>query len=185
MMSLVSSSLRSGLIALGLVAGFAAPSFAGPANLAASPAQPLTGGASQVIPVQDHCGTKRCLQPQGNYRSDFGRRDFDRRSFRRHNSGPVFGGHSDYRRHWRGDDWRWRRHYRHHRPRYYGGGSGIYLGLGLGVPAYRYVEPRRVYRGGSSAHVRWCYNRYRSYRAWDNTFQPYNGPRQQCWSPYS
>ncbi|TGQ93894.1 BA14K family protein, partial [Mesorhizobium sp. M1C.F.Ca.ET.204.01.1.1] len=21
--------------------------------------------------------------------------------------------------------------------------------------------------------------------AWDNTFQPYNGPRQQCWSPYS
>ncbi|MBN9274986.1 MAG: BA14K family protein, partial [Mesorhizobium sp.] len=37
----------------------------------------------------------------------------------------------------------------------------------------------------SSAHVRWCYDRYRSYRAWDNTFQPYNGPRQQCWSPYS
>ena len=42
----------------------------------------------------------------------------------------------------------------------------------------------RVYAGGS-AHVEWCYNRYRSYRASDNTFQPYNGPRQQCYSPYS
>ena len=40
----------------------------------------------------------------------------------------------------------------------------------------------RVYRG--DAHVQWCYNRYRSYRAYDNTFQPYNGPRQQCYSPY-
>ncbi len=181
MTSSVISSLRSGLIAFGLVAGFAAPSFATPANLAVSPAQNLAGSpAGQVIPVQDHCGTKRCLQSQGNYRNWSGRRHFDRRYHR----GPVFGGHSNYRRHWRGDDWRWRRHYRHHRPRYYGG-SGIYLGLGFGVPAYRYVEPRRIYRGGPSAHVRWCYNRYRSYRAWDNTFQPYHGPRQQCWSPYS
>ena len=37
----------------------------------------------------------------------------------------------------------------------------------------------------TSAHVQWCYNRYRSYRASDNTFQPYNGPRQRCYSPYS
>ncbi|TIP33596.1 MAG: BA14K family protein, partial [Mesorhizobium sp.] len=29
-----------------------------------------------------------------------------------------------------------------------------------------------------------CHDRYRSYRAWDNTFQPYNGPRRQCISPY-
>ena len=39
--------------------------------------------------------------------------------------------------------------------------------------------------GGGSAHVEWCYDRYRSYRAYDNTFQPYNGPRQQCYSPYA
>ena len=39
--------------------------------------------------------------------------------------------------------------------------------------------------GGGSAHVQWCYDRYRSYRAYDNTFQPYNGPRQLCYSPYS
>jgi hypothetical protein len=39
--------------------------------------------------------------------------------------------------------------------------------------------------GGGSAHVSWCYDRYKSYRASDNSFQPYNGPRQQCYSPYS
>jgi len=43
-------------------------------------------------------------------------------------------------------------------------------------------QNNRVYRGNS--HVQWCYDRYRSYRASDNTFQPYNGPRQQCYSPY-
>jgi hypothetical protein len=36
----------------------------------------------------------------------------------------------------------------------------------------------------SNAHEEWCYDRYRSYRAYDNTFQPYNGPRRQCYSPY-
>lgn len=35
------------------------------------------------------------------------------------------------------------------------------------------------------AHVDWCYDRYRSYRASDNTFQPYSGSRRQCYSPYS
>ncbi|WP_127753005.1 BA14K family protein [Devosia sp. 1566] len=33
-------------------------------------------------------------------------------------------------------------------------------------------------------HLRWCESQYRSYRASDNTFQPFNGPRQQCVSPY-
>ena len=37
----------------------------------------------------------------------------------------------------------------------------------------------------SAAHVRWCYATYASYRASDNTYQPYDGPRRQCWSPYS
>ena len=34
----------------------------------------------------------------------------------------------------------------------------------------------RVYAG--NLHVQWCHDRYRSYRASDNTFQPYYGPRQ-------
>jgi hypothetical protein len=47
-------------------------------------------------------------------------------------------------------------------------------------------EYRREYRRDyGRAHVEWCYDRYRSYRASDNTFQPYSGSRQQCYSPYS
>jgi len=44
-----------------------------------------------------------------------------------------------------------------------------------------------VYGGGglSAQHYAWCDQRYISYRASDNTFQPYQGPRQPCVSPYS
>jgi hypothetical protein len=67
-------------------------------------------------------------------------------------------------------------------PPYYG--PPVYRGPIYRGPVYRGPVYRdRVY--GGSAHANWCYNRYRSYRAWDNTFQPYHGPRRQCWSPYS
>lgn len=50
----------------------------------------------------------------------------------------------------------------------------------------RHYEPRRVYRRHrGDAHTSWCYDRYRSYRAYDDTFQPYHGPRRRCWSPYN
>ncbi|MBO6716765.1 MAG: BA14K family protein [Rhizobiaceae bacterium] len=86
---------------------------------------------------------------------------------------------------------RWRRHYRHHR-RHHDRGGGIYFDFGNGsfsltVPPRRY-DNRRYYsypRSSASAHVRWCYARYKSYRHWDNTFQPYHGPRRQCFSPYN
>jgi hypothetical protein len=105
-------------------------------------------------------------------------------------------------RRWR-DDRRWRdaRRWHHrdryaHRPRHYGpryrrgpsvdiiiGGGGYYR------PAPRYIAPPpiRPVRPGyglNSAHIDWCYARYRSYRASDNTFQPYHGPRRSCISPY-
>ncbi|MFZ2101391.1 MAG: BA14K family protein [Oricola sp.] len=52
---------------------------------------------------------------------------------------------------------------------------------------YRYYEPgpgiEPTYQL-TTQHYRWCENRYRSYRQSDNTFQPYNGPRRQCVSPY-
>ncbi|AWI56999.1 BA14K family protein [Sinorhizobium fredii] len=34
-------------------------------------------------------------------------------------------------------------------------------------------------------HSDWCAHRYRSYRAYDNTYQPYEGPRRLCYSPFS
>ncbi|MGB3874436.1 MAG: BA14K family protein [Shinella zoogloeoides] len=89
------------------------------------------------------------------------------------------------------------RYYRHG-PRYYRHGPryGYYrhrhhsdawvpfamMGMGAMIGS-AVANDRGYYRGGSS-HVRWCANRYRSYRAYDNTFQPYHGPRRQCISPY-
>jgi hypothetical protein len=33
-------------------------------------------------------------------------------------------------------------------------------------------------------HVQWCTSRFNSYRAADGTYQPYNGKRRRCVSPY-
>lgn len=92
------------------------------------------------------------------------------------------GRHRHWRKHHGRKHHRRHRHRRHHvRPR-----SGIYFEFGT-APSYRvrprHVRPAPAYRL-SRAHVRWCYDRYRSYRASDNTFQPYHGPRKQCVSPY-
>lgn len=77
------------------------------------------------------------------------------------------------------------RGYRYYRPGYrrYNDFWFPALAFALGTAAIIGSQPTyRVRRGGS--HVEWCYNRYRSYRDWDNTFQPYNGPRRECVSPY-
>ena len=60
-------------------------------------------------------------------------------------------------------------------------GSGY--GYGYGYHPYRYSYPSRYY-GGSSAHVRWCHNRYRSYNSWNNSWISYSGHVRQCRSPY-
>lgn len=57
--------------------------------------------------------------------------------------------------------------------------AGAIVGGAISQPPPVYTVP-----SGASAHVRWCYERYRSYRASDNTFQPNSGPRRQCRSPY-
>lgn len=116
--------------------------------------------------------------------------------YRRWRDGPRHGGY--YRR--GGDGWynghrgyrTYRHGYRRHGDFWFPAGAfiaGALIGGALAAPAPRYVEPeyrvRRVYRGGGNAHVQWCYDRYRSYRAYDNTYQPYDGPRAQCYSPYS
>ncbi len=109
--------------------------------------------------------------------------------------GGYGGGYYHGHHHGGGDDWAWA----------LGGlAAGAVIGGLLAQPRYygpsyyepdyygptyyrpRYYAPRayrQVYYGGN-AHVRWCYARYRSYRAGDNSFQPYYGPRQACVSPY-
>lgn len=39
--------------------------------------------------------------------------------------------------------------------------------------------------GGNPAHRQWCADRYRSYRADDNSYTSYSGIRRQCASPHS
>ena len=112
------------------------------------------------------------------------------------------GGDRQWRgdRDWRGDaranrDWvrrgdsyylRGHRGYRNHRPGYreYNGWWFPPAAFIAGAIIGGAMNPPVEYRPRGNAHVDWCYARYRSYRASDNTFQPYNGPRRQCRSPY-
>ncbi|ESZ72594.1 hypothetical protein X727_02750 [Mesorhizobium sp. L103C119B0] len=197
MSSLFSSTVKSGLLALGLFSGLTAPSAAGPI-LQPDLSVPASTIVPKITPVGEFMGGGNNRQGMNNWqwRRGEGRRfarsgNWDRGNWSRHN--------------WNGgDNWRWR-HHRHHRGRDFDTGAAAVLGLGLGLGLgsiynngyynngyyndgyYVQPAPRRYYRTQrlSSAHVQWCYDRYRSYRAWDNTFQPYGGPRQQCWSPYS
>ena len=205
----LSSLARSGVIALAALSSLATAAPAGPLGPGIMPAV-ADSSANKPILVEmgegrDH-GPGYEIWPRRGYRGvgridnfDGGANNFRGRDL---NDG-------DGRRYDDGDNFyvRDRRYYRrHYRDNYYRPRSGIYFGLGV-APAYRYGDPyyddyygdpyysapvyrprviqRRVYRSGGSAHVQWCYNRYRSYRAWDNTFQPYHGPRQLCYSPYS
>jgi hypothetical protein len=163
MNKLFSHPLRSGLMTAGFLACMSATLAAGPL-----PQTSAIAPSRNIALVRDSWAgdgpardTWRWRRHQGNWNREHWRR-------------------SDWRHHrdWRGnrDGWRYRHHYR---------GSGLYFGLGL-VPSYNYyVAPRRYYRSASTAHTQWCYSRYRSYRAWDNTWQPYYGPRRQCYSPYN
>ena len=82
--------------------------------------------------------------------------------------GPYYGGYYD-----NNDDIGW----------LFGGlAAGALIGGALAQPYYEVPAYGGGYYGGD-AHTRWCYAHYRSYRASDNTYQPYNGPRRQCVSP--
>lgn len=124
---------------------------------------------------QDYRPAQRTYRPRVRARDDY-------------RVGPPRYREHEYRRerprHWRRD---WPRRYygpRYYRPRYYEPYyDPYYYDPG---PSIYVAPPRRYYRTErySSAHVRWCYARYRSYREYDNTYQPYYGRRRQCYSPY-
>lgn len=108
------------------------------------------------------------------------RMDRDDRRYRIVRRGDIYymNGHRGYRD--------YRPGYRRYNDWWFPAGAfiaGAIIGGALSQP--RYVAPRYGVRAYGDAHVQWCYDRYRSYRAWDNTYQPYNGPRRQCYSPYS
>jgi len=118
---------------------------------------------SNVINVRDH-GRNVVRVPNRNFRRHH---SHGHRGFYRHGGHGWYNGHRGYR------------HYRHGYREYNGWWFPAAI-LGGAIIGNAIAQAPR----GGSAHVQWCYNRYRSYRASDNTFQPYNGPRQQCNSPY-
>jgi hypothetical protein len=59
-------------------------------------------------------------------------------------------------------------------------GAGAIIGGAIANDGYS--QPR--YEGINPRHTDWCYARYRSYRDYDNTYQPNYGGRRQCLSPY-
>lgn len=181
--------LFSGLMATALAASISI-SGAIPAMAAPVMTKPATAENALVQQVQDRIWLRR----DGN--RDGPRMGRDGPRFSRDRDGPRFGapnrGRDNVRIVRRGDNHYFNGHrgYRYQRP-------GYRQYNGFWFPAAAFVagaivggainnQPAPVYRGGSgNAHVQWCANRYRSYRAYDNTFQPYNGGRQQCYSPYS
>ena len=165
--------LLSGICATALAAAFAVSSVV-PVNAAPifAPRAQAVQPQSDVIQIQDGF----------NYimRLWRGNRNWNGNNFNRNWSGNNFGNYRNFRRGGnyaavrRGGNYGWYNGYRGYPYRRYG---------------YRYhngfANSNNYYpRYAGSAHERWCYSRYRSYRAWDNTFQPYNGPRRPCYSPY-
>ena len=142
---------------------------AAPMSFVAVPAD--ISGNSDVIQVRDNVRWPR-NGPGGGRHWGGGNRDWQ--GYRGHWHG--------YRHGWGGGGW-----YGHYDNDWYG--SGFYVGGGaflLGALIGSAIANSN-YRGNyydGSAHVRWCANRYRSYSPRSDTFQPYNGPRRRCVSPY-
>lgn len=149
------NKIVSGLLAATLSASFATAA-ALPAN--AEVFFPKAPSASSNVQTVEY-------RPWMNGRGRVGR------NFVRGNDGMMWNGHRGYREYHRG--------YRRHGDYWFPLAAFATGALITGAIAN---DNRRVYEGDE--HVQWCYNRYRSYRASDDTFQPNNGPRQRCVSPY-
>jgi hypothetical protein len=156
--------LMSGLLATTLAASFAFATIA-PVNAAPVFVPNTQAAQSDVQTVQ--------YQPWRKMGRHYNRADrrFDRQadaSFYRRGGTGYYNGHRGYHE--------YRRGYREYNGFWFPAAAFI---AGALITGAINNAPRA---GGS--HVSWCYDRYRSYRAYDNTFQPYNGARQQCYSPY-
>lgn len=153
----------------------------------------IPGYAAPLVPLSVEAPSNIQLVDEGNrvlrrfYRGDRGGWRGNR-GWRGENNWRADRGWRGNRGYYRGDGYRYNgyRGYRYYRPGYrryndawfplaaFAGGLIIGNAISNSQPVYR----------GASSHTSWCYNRYRSYRAYDNTYQPYGGPRRQCYSPY-
>jgi Ni/Co efflux regulator RcnB len=159
------NKIVTGILATTLSASFAAAAV--PAN-AAQMFVPQAASASSDVQTVDY----KPWMKNRHFNRNFGNRNFNgNRNFARNGDG-YWNGHRGYREYHRG----YRRHGDYWFP------LAAFATGALITGAIVNSENNRVYAGNS--HVQWCYDRYRSYRASDNTFQPNYGPRQECRSPY-
>jgi hypothetical protein len=161
----IMNMISSGLLAATMSALFAA-SAALPASAASFYVPRAQSASSDVQTVEARNGVPQWIPRQGN-RNFNGNRNFGR------NSGATWNGHRGYHEYHRG----YRRHGDYWFP------LAAFATGALITGAIINNEDNSVYDEGD-AHVQWCYDHYRSYRASDDTFQPNYGPRQQCDSPY-
>ena len=134
-------------------------------------ALPLPAGSS--APVAQNLVTDVQYRDRRDHRWDRRdrRRDY-RRDFRRDDRAGYYRGHRGYRE-------------RRSGYRYYNGFWFPLAAFSAGAIIGGSASQARPGRALSPRHYQWCENRYRSYRASDNSYQPYQGPRSQCNSPYS
>lgn len=156
---------------LAIIALAAITAFAGtvPANaLPLAGAKPVASGGAIIEQVQ--------YREHDRWERNRGDR-WDRRDDRRDRRG-WYNGH---------------RGYAHSRPGYRRHSDGYWyplaaLGAAAIIGGVIAAQPRpapvQTQPGINPRHVADCSARYRSYRAYDNTYQPSYGPRQQCYSPW-
>jgi hypothetical protein len=134
-----------------------------PANAASMmrqlPAVQMSGSSNLVVPVASEKHRKL-------HRNN-------KRGFYRQNNRAYYNGHRGFRSKRPG--------YRRH--------NGLWFppaAFSFGIIIEQPRRGRSHVRPGytNPQHVRWCDRKYRSYRARDNSFQPYHGPRRECRSPY-
>jgi hypothetical protein len=143
----------------------------------------VSSAEAAPMPVMKSEVTANNIQ-QIQFRRDHDRDRFDRRRvehprFERRGGWGYYNGHRGYRE--------YRRGYRQHNGFWFPPAAfvaGAILGGALAnqpaVPTPQVYAPVQL----SPSHVNWCTNRWRSYRVSDNSYQPSNGPRQLCVSPY-
>lgn len=130
------------------------------------PSQALT-----TIPVPTRAERPADVQDV-QYRRNYDRRDHGRHGYYRHGGRHYYNGHRGYSY--------YRRGYREYNGYWFplaAFATGAIIGGAIN-------QPRVVTPAYGSSHVQWCANRYRSYRAYDDTYQPNYGPRRRCVSPY-
>lgn len=167
------SSLCATAITAAVAATSVVPVNAAPIFVPRAQALPSEAGRSDVIQIQDGFRYKKRLRRGNNWNGNWNNNDnWSNNNFRRSGNYGWYNGHRGYPYKRLG--------YRFHNGFWFPAGAFIAGALIGGAIA----NNNTYYRGGGSSHVQWCYDRYRSYREWDNTWQPYNGPRRVCNSPY-